>query len=150
MDPATIATAVIAILGPYAKSAGEELVKAVGDVALDKAKSLIGWLKERFSGDPSAAKDLSRFEAEPDRFEAGLEATIREMAEQDPAFALELQRRLDDIGPAISVFQDIRDGRNVTGVEADEVRSGTVSVTQQAERVDGLTGVRVKTVGGQR
>ena len=84
MDPATLATAALTILVPFAKDAGKELVKTVGQIGVDKAKELAAWLKQRFAGDPVAAKDLSRFEAEPDKFEAGLESTIKEKAEQDP------------------------------------------------------------------
>jgi hypothetical protein len=67
----------VTILVPFAKDAGKELVKTVGQIGVDKAKELAAWLKQRFAGDPVAAKDLSRFEEEPDKFEAGLESTIR-------------------------------------------------------------------------
>ena len=66
-------------------------------------------------------------------------------AEQDVAFATELKRRLDEIGPMIIVFQDIKKGKNVTGVDADEIRSGRIAVTQKADDVEGLTGVEAKT-----
>jgi hypothetical protein len=62
--PATIAAAALTILAPYVKGASRELVKTVGEVALEKAKRLRRWLKDRFPGDPVAAKDLSRFEGE--------------------------------------------------------------------------------------
>jgi hypothetical protein len=147
MDPATLATAALAILVPFAKDAGKELAKTVGQIGVDKAKELAAWLKQRLAGDPVAAKDLSRFEADPDKFEAGLESTIKEKAEQDVAFATELKRRLDEIGPMIIVFQDIKKGKNVTGVDADEIRSGRIAVTQKADDVEGLTGVEAKNVG---
>src|SRR4051812_20537263 len=114
MDPATIAAAAITILSPYVKDAGKELIKTVGEVTLEKAKGLFVWLKERFAGDPVAAKDLSRFEADPDKFEPFLQATIEEKAQADPAFGVELKKRIDEIGPQIMVFQRIKDGKNVT------------------------------------
>ena len=46
------------------------------------------------------------------------------------------------------VFQDIKKGKNVKGVEADEIRSGRVAVTQRADDVEGMTGVVVKKVRG--
>jgi hypothetical protein len=147
MDPATIAAAALTILAPYVKDAGRELVKTVGEVALEKAKGLLGWLKERFAGDPVAAKDLSRFEGDPDKFESGLQSTIEEKAQADPAFSAELKRRIDEIGPQIAVFQRIKDSKNVVGVDADTVDSGKVTVTQDAERVDNMTGVRAKKIG---
>jgi hypothetical protein len=147
MDPATIAAAAVTLLSPYVKDAGSELVKTVGEVALEKAKGLLTWLKDRFAGDPVAVKDLSRFEGDPDRFEAGLQSTIEEKAHADPAFAAELKRRIDEVGPEITVFQKIKDGKTVVGVDADAIHSGKTAVTQEADGVDNLTGVRAKTIG---
>jgi len=118
MDPASMAVAALTILTPYLKDAGQELIKTVGEVALEKAKGLLSWLRERLAGDPVAAKDLSRFEADPDKFEAGLKSTIEEKAGTDAAFAAELKKRIDEIGPQITVFQRIKEGKNVVGVEA--------------------------------
>ena len=81
MDPATIAGSVITILSPYVSKMGEELTKTVGEVAVDKASKLLGWLKDKFDGDPSATKDLSRFEKDPKSFEVALKSTIEEKAQ---------------------------------------------------------------------
>jgi hypothetical protein len=128
MDPATLATAALTILSPFAKDAGKELVKTVGEIGFERSKGLFSWLKQKFSGDPSASKDFSRFE-------------------EDPEFAAELQKRIDEIGPMITVFQEIKKGKDVIGVEADEIHSGKVGVTQEADDVEGMTGVRVKKIG---
>src|SRR5207249_8022511 len=90
MDPMTVATSVITILAPYVKDAGEDLLKTVGQVGVEKARTLMGWLKERFAGDPAASKDLSRFETDPKAFEPGLKATIAEKL-ADPDFAANLE-----------------------------------------------------------
>ncbi len=147
MDPVTLATAALTILSPYAKDAGKELVKTVGEIGFEKAKGLFTWLKQKFSGDPSASKDFSRFERDPDTFEPGLKATIKEKVEQDSDFAAELQKRIDEIGPVITAFQEIKKGKNVIGVDADEIHSGKVGVTQKADDVEGMTAVRVKKIG---
>jgi hypothetical protein len=147
MEPVTLAMTALAILTPLAKDAGKELVKTVGEIGFEKAKDLLSWLKHRFSDDPAASKDLSRFEADPDRFEPGLEATIKEKAEQDPQFATELKKRIDEVGPMITVFQQIKSGRNITGLDAEEIHSGKVGVSQIADEVDGITGVRTKRIG---
>jgi hypothetical protein len=147
MDPITLASAALTILTPFAKDAGKELVKTVGEIAVGKAKDLFAWLKQRFASDPVAAKDLSRFEADPDKFEPSLESTIKEKAQEDPEFAGELKRRIDEIGPMIAVFQEIKKGKNVIGVDADKIRAGKVGVTQKAEEVESMTGVRVKELG---
>jgi len=46
MDPASMAVAALTILTPYLKDAGQELIKTVGEVALEKAKGLLSWLRE--------------------------------------------------------------------------------------------------------
>jgi hypothetical protein len=147
MDPATIATAAITILGPIIKDAGKELIQAVGEISFKKAHSLFQWLQQRFAGDPAATQDLSRYQADPDKFEASLEATLKEMIEKKPEFGSELKRRIDDIGPSIAVFQEIKSSKNVTGVSADRIAAGNVSVVQKGDNVDGLTGVQVKQLG---
>jgi len=147
MDPVTLATAALTILTPFAKDAGKELVKTVGEIGFEKAKGLFVWLKQRFAGDPSASKDLSRFETDPDRFEPSLETTIKEKVEQDPEFAAELKKRIDEIGPMITVFQDIKNVKKVVGVDAGEIHSGKVGVTQKADGGEDLTGVRAKKIG---
>jgi hypothetical protein len=141
MDPLTIATSVVTILGPYVSKAGEEFAKAVGQAAVDKASKLLGWLKDSFAGDASATKDLTRFERDPKSFELGLKEAIREKAEADPAFAQEATRRVADIGPVITIFQDIVDGKIVVGVEGD-VRRGKVTIEQKVEKADDVTGIR--------
>jgi hypothetical protein len=147
MDPATIAIATISVLSPYLKQAGLEIAKAVGDVGVEKAKALHAWLKERFAGDPAAAKDLSRFEQDPEKFEDGLQATLQEKAEAEPDFAAALQKRIDDIGPQLTIFARLKNSKNVVQLDADEIHSGKVSVTADADNVDGLTQVKLKTIG---
>jgi hypothetical protein len=139
MDPATIAGSVITILSPYVSQVGEALTKTVGQVAVDKASTLLGWLKQKLEGDPVAAADLTRFQEDPKSYEAALKGTIRKKAEADPNFAQEAEKRVADIGPTISVFQDIVDGKVIVGGEGD-VKSGRVEVNQKVEKADAVTG----------
>jgi len=141
MDPATIAGSVITILGPYVSQMGEALTKTVGEVAVEKASKLLGWLKEKFAGDPAAAKDLTRFENNPKAYETALKDTIVEKVASDPGFAQEVEKRVAEIGPTITVFQEIADGRLVIGVEGD-VKAGRVAVTQKVQKADSVTGVK--------
>src|SRR6516164_3273335 len=98
MDPATIATSVMTILGPYVSQVGEALTKTVGELAVDKASKLLGWLKEKFEGDPVAAADLTRFQEDPKSYEGALKGTIRKKAQADPDFAQEAEKRVADLG----------------------------------------------------
>ncbi|HEY3836838.1 MAG TPA: hypothetical protein VGL72_09715 [Bryobacteraceae bacterium] len=141
MDPATIALSVMTILGPYVSQVGEALTKTVGEVAVDKASKLLGWLKKKFEGDPAATKDLTRFEKDPKSYEVALKSTIQEKAEADPGFAQEAETRIAEIGPTITVFQDIAEGRLIIGAEGD-VKAGRVSVNQKVQKADEITGVK--------
>jgi len=133
MDPATIAGSVMTILGPYVSQVGEALTKTVGELAVDKASKLLGWLKEKFEGDPVAAADLTRFQEDPKSYEGALKGTIRKKAEADPDFAQEAEKRVADIGPTISVFQDIVDGKVIVAGEGDLI-SGRVEVKQKVQK----------------
>ena len=139
MDPATIAGSVITILGPYVSQMGEALTKTVGEVAVEKASKLLGWLKEKFAGDPAATKDLTRFENNPKAYETALKDTIVEKVASDPGFAQEVEKRVAEIGPTIKIFQEIVEGRLMIGGKGD-VESGQVEVEQKAQKVDTAIG----------
>jgi hypothetical protein len=140
-----LAASAIAILAPYAKKAGDELVKTVGQIGYDKAKSLFAWLQQRFASDPAASKDLSRFQTNPEAFEPGLKATIAEKL-QDPGFAEGLEKHIAEFGPLITVFQQIKEGKGVTAVKAAQIIAG-VSATQVIEKGENITGVEAVVIG---
>jgi hypothetical protein len=146
MDPATIGATVVTILAPYVADAGKEVVKAAGELGLQKAKSLLAWLKEQFADDPVATSDLSRFEKNPEAFAPGLEATIAKKAEDDKNFSAEITNRVNDLAPVLTVIQNFRDARDMTGIKAGTVRRGELSSTQGGETAANVTGIDVGTV----
>jgi hypothetical protein len=141
MDPATIGTAVVTILSPYVADAGKELVKAAGEVGLEKARGLMAWLKQQFAGDPVAASDLSRFEQDPKVFAPSLQTTIEKKVTDDPAFSAAITDRVKELGPIVTIIQEFNDARDLTGVEG-AVRSGKVSVTQKGTSASNVTGIK--------
>jgi hypothetical protein len=141
MDPVTIGTAVVTILSPYVADAGKELVKAAGEVALEKARGLMTWLKQQFAGDPVAASDLSRFEQEPTVFAPSLQKTIQKKVAEDPAFSAAITDRVTELGPIITVIQKFNDARDMTGIDG-AVHSGKVSVTQEGSTAANVTGIK--------
>lgn len=143
MDPATIAASAMTVLTPYIKDAGTEALKTVGEMALGKAKDLLSWLKDRFSGDPVATKDLSRYESNPEKFESVLQSTLEEKIQGDAAFAGELQKRVNEFGSDLKVFQRIKDGKNIIGIDADSAPE-KADVHQEADKVENMTGIRIK------
>src|SRR4051812_41766434 len=68
MDPAiaSLAANVVAVLMPIVTTGAEEVVRAVGDAAYEKAKGLLSSLKARWAGDEEAADTLKRFEEKPE------------------------------------------------------------------------------------
>jgi hypothetical protein len=143
MDPATIAASVLTVLTPYLRDAGKEVLKTAGEVALGKAKDLLKYVRERLSGDPVAAKDLSRYESNPETFEPVLKSALEEKMQADPAFALDLRARVDDLRSDLQVFQQIKEGRDIVGIDAD-LMPGTANVRQEADKVQGMTGIRIR------
>jgi hypothetical protein len=83
----------------------------------------------------------------PVEFGPGLKATIKKKVQDDPEFAGELQKRIDEIGPMITVLQDIKNVKEAVGVDVDAMRSGKVGVTQTADNVDKVTGLRASNMG---
>jgi hypothetical protein len=146
MDPLTIGASVVAILTPYAKDAGKELVKTAGEAGLEKIKGLLHWLKGKFAGDPVAATDLSRFEKDPTTFGPALQATIATKAQDDPAFAREIGDRVKDLGPVLTIIQTYENARNVVGLEADRLTAGKISISQSGKTADGVKGAVIKSI----
>ncbi len=141
MDPVTIGAAVVTILTPYVADAGKELVKTVGEAGVEKTKELMQWLKGKFAGDPVATTDLTRFEKDPAGYAKPLQDTIESKIKEDPAFSAEISTRINDLGPYITIVQEFKDARNMTGVDGD-IGSGRVSVTQKGDTAQNVTGVK--------
>jgi hypothetical protein len=149
MDPAAIGSAVVTILAPYFADAGKEMVKAAGDVGLSKARSLMAWLKEEFAkgDDPLPARDLERFEKNPEAYGESLKTTIEEKIRSEPSFGAALETQVSGLQPILTLIQRFKEGKHVVGVEADSMKSGDVNVTQEAGTVENMTGIRIKNLG---
>jgi len=147
MDPVTIGASVVTLLAPYAKDAGKELVKTIGEAAVQKTTELMQWLKTKFAGDPVASSDLSRFEKDPTAFAPGLQATIDSKAKEDPAFSAELGQRVKALGPVIKIVQEFEQAKNLIGLDAEAVKSGQIDVTQRGKTAEQTIGVKGKIIG---
>ncbi len=145
IDPNTamLAGTVISLLHPYAQKGAEEFAKAAGKAAFEGVQKLVDALRQRFGGDKEAEETLKQFEDKPDRYRAALEDILREKLAQDHGFEAQLRGLLSDMGPTITVIQDLEKAGKVTGLKAKGIHSGTVSVEQHAKQVDDLTGVEL-------
>jgi hypothetical protein len=88
LDPATLATAAVAALGPYLVAGGTEAAKTAG-------KDLYGWLKGKLT--PGGNEALAEVERAPQDADAqgALRLQLRKQLEAEPALLAELARLLD-------------------------------------------------------
>jgi hypothetical protein len=146
MDPVTIGTTVVTLLAPYVADAGKELVKAVGEAGVERAKALLQTLRSRLAGDPLATRDLERFEKDPTTYAPGLQETIAARAQEDPAFSSEIEKQLDGAGPIVEIIQQFTHAKNLTGADVETAAAGSFSIAQKGETADDVTGFKAKTV----
>jgi class 3 adenylate cyclase len=66
---------------------------------------------------------------------------------QDEELVAELVPSSDETGPFLEVIQQMKEGRGVTGLEAEEFSGGRVRVAQNIERSDNVTGARIRRIG---
>ncbi len=105
MDPATLATAAVAVLSPYLKKVAEKAAEKVGDLAVEATEKLFGFLKGKLGGRPAAAEALADVEKAPADADAlgALRVQLRKLAEADEEFRTELAKRLADPALAAAV-----------------------------------------------
>lgn len=149
MDPVTIALAakVIDVLLPFVTKSAEEFASKVGDAVYEKAKTLLSTLRKKWSADPVATADLTRFEKNPQLYQAVLKQTLEEKLSEDKDLASELSRLLQEMGPALEVIQTIDEGKDITGLKAKEIKGGTARVKQDIKKAEGVTGAEIDTLG---
>ena len=147
MDPLSIGSAVVSLLTPFVKDAGQELAETLGQAGAGKVKELLVWMKSKFAGDPAATQDLQRFGKSPEKFGPSLEESIQQKADTDPQFRAEITQMMKELGPVIAVVQNLKTGKGVTGVDADNLRSGKVDVRQTIDGGENITGARIKDIG---
>lgn len=152
MDIASLAAAAVAALAPYVKDAVEDFAGKAGEVALDKAKALFQRLKDKFSGDGYMTGTLDRFENadEPEKYAPQLEEIVVEAANDDAQFASDLEKlvkEIEAVGPSLKVVQKMKEARDVIGLKAGEMRSGTADVTQEIDDGKNVTGVEIDKIG---
>jgi hypothetical protein len=138
----------MSILAPYATKGVEELTKAVGDVAYDKAKHLFATLKARWAGDAPAADQLERFQRKPAVYGPALEDVLKEKLQSDQQLAGEVEQEVKDFGPQIRIFLKMAQGENVTVLEAHEMTKGRVDADVNIDSGKNITVTKFDRIGG--
>jgi hypothetical protein len=150
MDPVTIAAAAGALFAPYFKKAAEAFAGEAGKYVHGKVKDMWEKLRARVAGDPQAAAALDRFERDPDGARRELEAVVEKQAAADTALRDELAEALAEIkrqAPNVKVVQQMTEAEELMGVEAGQLASGNVDVTQQVGKATKVTGAKFDKIG---
>jgi hypothetical protein len=152
VDPVTasVATNVVAVLAPYVAVGAQEFAKSVGKEAYEKAKGMLAALRAKWTGDKEATDALTRFEEKPERYAPVLEDVLREKLAEDKELAAVLSTLLNEMGPSLEVVQQMKEGRRVTGLEAEEMAGGKATVRQDIGTGEDVTGARIRRIGSQR
>jgi hypothetical protein len=145
VDP--LIAAIMAAIASYVSTQTGEILEKVGDAATNKAKAIWTRLKERWSSDENATRELDSFATEPQVYGPVIRTRLETKLNYDRVLRDELSRLVADIGPDIEVFQEIAKAKGVVGLEADEVASGTTRVHQRMTEADDVTGAKVRRIG---
>lgn len=95
MDPFT--AAVVTVLGKYAIDKGATLLKEAGQAAADASARLFHKVMERLKADPVEAKNVERFEKNPEGYKQPIADAVEEQIKADPDFAAQLKALLEEI-----------------------------------------------------
>ena len=147
MDFSSMVTEAMKILLPYVTLGATEFVHTVGEIGFQKAKVLFEKLKVRWSGDTEASSALQNFEEKPERYRVIVEDILREKLSEDSDFAREIADTLNDLKPVIEIVQEVAEGKEVTGLESDEMHAGQATITQKITKAETATGAKIKRVG---
>jgi hypothetical protein len=128
MDPAAIATAVVAFLAPYLAEGGKAVAKKVGE-------ALVAALERRFKGQPAAEEAVHDLKATPQ--DADVQAALRHQLKKalaaDPEFLAELARLLAELepeAPAAGYHAEVRgSGAIAQGTGAAAAGAGGMAIS---------------------
>ena len=147
MNLADLASKVLDFLVAYVSVGSQEFVRGVGKAAFEKAKNLLAALKTKWTEDQEAKGVLEDFEEDPQRHRLALENCLQATLSQDSDFATQLDTFVREMGPTIAILQRMGSGTRVSGLIADEITSGEVTVAQEIEQADNVTGAKIKRIG---
>ena len=107
MDPATLATTVLAILSPYLVKAGGKLAEEVGGSLPEHAGKLWAALLKKFKGKPAAEEAMTDLTKKPDDEDnqAAVRKQIKKAVEEEPDLLPVLAELLENARKEAIVIQ---------------------------------------------
>jgi hypothetical protein len=145
MDPLT--AAVLAAITSYVSTQTQDFLNQAGEVAFAKAKAIFSKLKERWKGDEAASRDLESFEKEPKIYAPAVQGRLESKLSEDNELRQELEQLVNEMGPQISILQDIARGEGLLGIQAEEMTRGRVTVEQRMTEAKDVTGAKFGKIG---
>lgn len=147
MDPVSIATAVMAVLGPYLTKAGEAVAEELGKQTLVKGEALLKTLWSRFTGKSKAEGVLAAYAADPVKGRDALFGTLVAELVQDPGFVEQLDGVLHSDQPDVYIKQFAGEDADITGAKIRELLSGHLKVVQEVRDGARAVGIEVDSFG---
>lgn len=127
-DPATVATATVALLSPYFVAGATEAAKTVGKEAAAGALQVLGWLRSKLTG--VGVEALAEVEKAPQDADAQavLRVQVRKLLEGEPKLTDELAALLAKASATAKVQKIVQDGNDNRAAVVDGT-GNTVSVS---------------------
>ena len=127
MEPLSATAA--AIITGFLTQGAESLARQVGEAASNVAQSLAQAVLDRLRQDPAETKTVERYEREPERHAASVEAAIDDLVAADADFAAQIQ---DLVARFDQESQVARGGITVGGnVDGNVVQNNTGVVVKE-------------------
>jgi hypothetical protein len=142
-----LAASVIALVTPYLVKGGEAFAGEVGKATFKKVSDLVQRLETWWSRDPVAHAAATAIPTNPALNGKRLGGMLDDALEGDPAFASDLRRLVDGLGPEINVIQEMKVANGVTGADIGRLVIGRVSITQKVDEATSVTGFKADEVG---
>ena len=127
MDFQITAVAALTLLAPYLAKAGESVAEKVGDAMYKQAQTLYAVIKDKFKGDQTAEKTLTRVKQEPNNqaWKDTLLGILVMKLEEDPQFANAIEQFVKDAEKS-SEGDSISQTMNISGTTGDVFQIGKI------------------------
>jgi hypothetical protein len=96
--------------------------------------------------DREASDALTYLTQKPDRYQPILEEILTEKLE-DRELASLLSRLVQEMRPQLEVIEKMKVGKQIIGIEAEQMTGGTAKAQQELEQGENVTGAKIKTIG---
>ena len=124
-------------------------LQSLGEDALHASKTLLASLRARWSGDEAALSLLTTAQNSPAALSAEqqdrLMSLLAQTLEEDEQLRSQAESLVASV-PQLRVVQNIVQGQDVVGVEAQEFASGQVEVQQNLQKAEGVTGAKIGSI----